>query len=324
MKIAIVGGGWVGCHLANKLKEQHQVTIYEKEQNLFCKTSFNNQNRLHLGYHYPRSFKTRKLCKDTYEFFMADYSDLVVDVPRNYYCVSKDSNIDFYTYLQIFREYDHQIANTSLSKIEGCIATEEKYIDFMKAHDFFNENLADISLFGVEIVNTDDLQKKYDLVINATNNFLNHTKNSYFEMTCTWLYKKNVDLSFDAITVVDGNFFSIYPYTDGIYTVTDVQYTPIYEFNDPNQTEPCTVDFEVRDDHRNMMENKILQYYPEFLEHFTYVSHIDSVKSKTSNHTADRYPVIDVQGNLINTFTGKIQGIYIIEDHVKRIITNAS
>ncbi len=30
MKIAIIGGGWVGCHLAAKLFREHDVSLYEK------------------------------------------------------------------------------------------------------------------------------------------------------------------------------------------------------------------------------------------------------------------------------------------------------
>ena len=61
MKIAIIGGGWVGCHLTYKLQNSHDVTLFEKNENLFQETSFNNQNRLHLGFHYARNSKTRKI-----------------------------------------------------------------------------------------------------------------------------------------------------------------------------------------------------------------------------------------------------------------------
>ena len=35
MKIAIIGGGWVGSHLAFKLKNIYDVTIFEKNLDLF-------------------------------------------------------------------------------------------------------------------------------------------------------------------------------------------------------------------------------------------------------------------------------------------------
>ena len=70
MKIGIIGGGWVGCHLANKLKENHEITIFEKNKTIFSETSIKNQNRVHEGYHYARSYNTRELCKNTLNKFI--------------------------------------------------------------------------------------------------------------------------------------------------------------------------------------------------------------------------------------------------------------
>jgi hypothetical protein len=42
-----------------------------------------------------------------------------------------------------------------------------------------------------------------------------------------------------------------------------------------------------------------------------------STKSKIENLSDDRSPIISAEGNLVNCFTGKIQGIYLIEDHLK-------
>ena len=105
MNIAIVGGGWLGCHLANKLKSNNTITIYEQEQ-LFSGVSNTNQNRLHLGYHYARSFKTRDLCLKTFNRFINDYGFLVKQIDKNLYAIpEKESSIDFNTYLKIFNEY---------------------------------------------------------------------------------------------------------------------------------------------------------------------------------------------------------------------------
>ena len=50
MKIAIIGGGWVGCHLARLFMKKHDVTLFEKDE-LFKATSYKNQNRLHFALH---------------------------------------------------------------------------------------------------------------------------------------------------------------------------------------------------------------------------------------------------------------------------------
>ena len=58
MKIAIIGSGWFGCHLAHIFnKKKFDVTIFEKEKEIFQGQSGFNSNRLHLGFHYPRAKK---------------------------------------------------------------------------------------------------------------------------------------------------------------------------------------------------------------------------------------------------------------------------
>ena len=61
-KIAIIGAGWFGCHIGSELKKKNlEISIFEKEDDIFKNGSGNNTNRLHLGFHYPRSKKTRKI-----------------------------------------------------------------------------------------------------------------------------------------------------------------------------------------------------------------------------------------------------------------------
>lgn len=56
MNIAIIGAGWFGCLIADELlKRNYKVRIFERENEIFNNASGNNQNRLHLGFHYPRS-----------------------------------------------------------------------------------------------------------------------------------------------------------------------------------------------------------------------------------------------------------------------------
>ena len=71
------------------------------------KTVF-NQNRLHLGFHYPRSYKTRLLCKNGYDKFIKQYSELTDIIDKNYYCIADESILDYETYKHIF-EYENII-----------------------------------------------------------------------------------------------------------------------------------------------------------------------------------------------------------------------
>lgn len=311
MKIAIIGGGWVGCHLANKLRLNNQVVLYEKKE-IFSESSFFNQNRLHLGYHYSRSSSTRNLCKDTFDRFYKDYFFLVENVVRNIYSIPLyDSLIDFNTYLKIFDEFDtHQVIQTkSLTNIEGSILVQEKYINPQKSKKYFEEKLDGLILYqNITEKDISFLKKDFDLVINATNNnLLPILKNTFSEDCIVLLYKKIKEVEFDALTFVDGKLMSIYPYNmdKNLYSLTDVEYTP-----------QANLPVEIL---RSKIESKLLKYYGNFLNDFEYHSHTKSIKYKIKNLSDTRIPLIHKSDNIVSCFTGKIQGIYYIEDYIKKL-----
>jgi hypothetical protein len=326
MKIAIIGGGWVGCHLAKKLISDHDVRIYDKNKNLFEGSSYKNQNRLHLGYHYARNHKTRELCKNTFQKFIEEYEFLISDVNTNLYCVPhKKSLIDYRTFIKIFDDYDHEEFKCDNLKVEGCLKTNEKHINFKKAKKYFNELLKD-NFIQEEILTDDivDLQNEYDLVINCTNNFIRNKtdEDSFYEVTISLLYEKINKTNFDALTLVDGTLFSIYPYEDNIYTVTDVEYTPMKRFNSVEGVKEYLSEIKNSDVllRKQKIEDRILFFYPKFSQDFEYRDYFIAVKSKTPNDSDDRSPIITTEKNLINIFTGKIQGVYLIEEFVMNFI----
>jgi glycine/D-amino acid oxidase-like deaminating enzyme len=76
MKIAVIGGGVFGSvasyFLANK---GHDVTLFEKNSQILTGASSNNQNRLHLGFHYPRDIETAIQSVQGYKEFKEHFSD---------------------------------------------------------------------------------------------------------------------------------------------------------------------------------------------------------------------------------------------------------
>jgi major membrane immunogen (membrane-anchored lipoprotein) len=324
MRIAIIGGGWVGCHLAYKFKDIHQITLYEKNKNLFEETSYNNQNRLHLGFHYSRSSKTRNLCKNTFNRFIGDYGDLTMEIPKNLYCIPKDDSIiDYETFKQIFTGYETSEVSINLKKIEGCVNTKERFIDFKMFHNFFNQELSHLIVEdNITKSKLKKLKKSYDLVINCTNNHIKDEtfNNSFYELTLILIYEKINNVEFDALTLIDGKLFSIYPYQDNNFTITDVEYTPIKKFNSVKRLNNYVKKFNdnIVKEKKELIEAKIKKYYSDILTDFRYKSYILSTKSKIINLSDDRSPIINKTDNYVSCFTGKIQGIYLIEDYLKK------
>jgi hypothetical protein len=322
MKIAIIGCGWVGCHLAYKLKNNHNISLFDSS-GIFNKTSYRNQNRLHMGFHYPRSFKTRKLCLETFDRFINDYRDLVLDVPMNIYGVPENKSvIDFDTYKNILTFEDipyNNIEIKSIKNIEGFLLCNEKQINHIAAKKKFENQFNDyLTIHKFDNSDIVELSKEYDLVINATNNQLkNHNDKSYYELSLIMVYEKVIDTEFEAITLMDGPFISIYPYENNKYTISDVEFTPLIK------SESLTDIRNFNKDplkNKSKIEEKIAYFFPDFYNSYKYVEYYTAVKIKNFNQNANRYPNISIENNIINCYTGKIQGIYQIEEQVKNII----
>src|SRR3990167_5616207 len=80
MKIAIIGAGLYGCHLALSLQKQgHAITLFEKNTDIFQQISGKFGIRLHLGPHYPRSASTRENCKKGFDEFKRYYPELIIE-----------------------------------------------------------------------------------------------------------------------------------------------------------------------------------------------------------------------------------------------------
>lgn len=306
MRVAIIGAGWFGCHIASKLKNSHDVSLFD-ESGIFVGASMNNQNRLHLGYHYARSSTTRILCRKTFSRFKTDYEHLLSSVPQNIYAVpERDSIIDFKTYLKIFADSDFQIANHEyLQNVSGAIGVYEKYINPFSAQYYFLKELSSILTIR-KIEDIDELSSSYDLVINCTNNSLNPITDQSFMQPCTiFVYKKIDKTPFDALTFVDGPLFSIFPLYEDMVTISDVEYTPDSELSISQRVKN--------------IEEKISYYYPDFHKKFKYFNYLKAVKAKTIDKSDNRAPVITSDNNIINCFSGKIQGIYYLEDYVREL-----
>jgi hypothetical protein len=311
MKIAIIGAGWVGCHLALSLKKDHEIKLYEKKE-VFLESSSKNQNRLHLGYHYSRSYSTRNLCKITFDKFVKQYGHLIDDIQKNYYAISSDNSLlDFETYLKIYDDFQthYSVENIFLKNITKLINVDEKYINPKKAKKYFEDILCDVIEY--ENIDNSKLEKikfDYDLVVNCTNNNFCPIVDNVFSENCTTLiYKKIKNIEFGAITLVDGKLFSIYPYDieNDLFTLTDVEFTPNKNMSVGEK--------------KIKMESKVLYYYETFLNNFEYYSYFESKKNKIKNLSDTRVPNIKRENNMINVFTGKIQGIYLIEDYIKKL-----
>jgi hypothetical protein len=349
-KIIIVGAGWYGLHcylILTKFFENCNldIEILEKNNDIFNSSSNYNQNRLHLGYHYPRSNTTRNLCKDGYLKFIREYRDVVDFIDNNYYLIPKESTIDYDTFLKIYSDdisYDHTIISPyPFKNIDGnIINTKEKVINSKKAKSYFKENVpSDKIILNYEVksiereynkISINNNDKQCDILIDCTYNQLQLSNQLYtYEQTISLLYqRRDHSHRFDSLTFMDGAFFSLFPrdISKQTYTLTHVTHTPLIKSSNLTDILKFKASPELIEKTKKNMEKDVVNYYPSFPDHFEYYDYFTSYKCKLKKNTDTRECIIEENDNIINVNCGKITGIFQMEkfiiNHVKKFLDN--
>lgn len=100
----VIGGGFFGCSLAAFLARRgKRVMLLEREKDFLSRASFNNQARVHNGYHYPRHFLTALRSRVNFSRFVDEYEDCIVSNFDKYYAIgsrfSKVTSTQFYNFM---------------------------------------------------------------------------------------------------------------------------------------------------------------------------------------------------------------------------------
>lgn len=304
MKVLILGAGWYGCHAAMTLKKYKiDFNIFDISHDFFTGSSSKNQNRLHLGFHYPRSFSTRQECIYSFKKFMKIYGEFTMSINKNYYCIDNKSLIDFETYISIYDKDSFKMIEKmdvdfkyDKTKLQNVICVGERFIDFRKASLFFKKQLSKYMIHFYNIHN-------YTHIIDCTYSAIK--KHMFYENCISFIYEYKGNDPF-ALTIMDGKFFSLYPYDldNKLYTLTDVEYTPNGDT-----------------DIRKKIEEKVKGYILDFDEWFEYKSYFISRKAKINNINTDSRSLQWSQKQNYYYFSGgKIGGCFVMEKVLKKIL----
>ena len=94
---ASVGGGFYGAAIAIYLAKQRgfkRIVLVEREPALMLRASYNNQARIHNGYHYPRSFTTAYRSRVNLPRFLEDWPQAVKrDFTKLYAIARRNSKV---------------------------------------------------------------------------------------------------------------------------------------------------------------------------------------------------------------------------------------
>lgn len=275
----VVGGGFYGAAIAAYLARARglkRVVILEREPKLMMRASYNNQARVHNGYHYPRSFTTAYRSRINLPRFVSDWPEAINKNFIKLYAISrKNSKVTAKQFERFCKDIGAGIepVPASLSAlfeprlIEEVYRVEEYAFDSLKLASWAVKELKES---GVQVryghrataihknegallrVTTDvgngeqeELFCRY--VFNCTYSGLNQIGGDFpvikaslkQEITEMALMKMPADLEGLGITVMDGPFFSMMPFpARGLHSLSHVRYTPHLNWNDSRGIDP--------------------------------------------------------------------------------------
>jgi len=227
------------------------------------------------------------------------------------------------------RLIDYAIPHTVVAKeglplkIQGVgpevLVSDERYIDPEEAGRYFQSAVGSllVPLDPDAFVSISSICSRFptsfECILNCTYNQLEPISYGTYELYLTLLYRIEGPEPF-AYTLMDGDFFSIYPYKmdENIYTVTSVRHG-VLETPGTYDASISVTDAKVTDRIRHI-EDDIRSYIPDWNERATYVGYHTSWKTKPITDTCDRSVRWKQDGNLLTIYGGKLTGIFHAED----------
>ncbi len=278
----IIGGGFYGAAIAVYLAKQRnfkRIVLVERETALLTRASYNNQARIHNGYHYPRSYTTAYRSRVNLPKFVCDWPDAVKQDFTKLYAIARcNSKVTAKQFERFCHEIDAKIqpaaprlqALFEPRLIEEVFQVEEYAFDTTKLANWAERELQEcgvqirLKTCATQISNGPNgvlqvaLQANHAIeelmscryIFNCTYSGLNQFKGDFpgiqtglkQEITEMALIQVPPVLEGLGITVMDGPFFSIMPFPAcGLHTLSHVRYTPHKHWNDQQGIDPYQI-----------------------------------------------------------------------------------
>ena len=338
IRIAIIGAGWFGCHIGHKLVEKKfKVQIFEKEKDIFQNASGNNTNRLHLGFHYPRSFQTRKMSFEGYKKFIKEYPSLSKPLKNNIYVIAKSklnktkSNLyekSMFRSNLSFSKLDPK--KTDLINIKKTFKTSERAINHDKAKIFFKKKLKGKILFKKKIRSFKKIHNKYkidnkiyDFVINCS--YQQSFKIKNLDLTyehCLFSLYRPKNKNHKSYTIMDGPFYTLLKWNHDLFALYSVKDSRIISSKSLKIVKKSLKNLTKKKE--KQAEEKILRgflaFYPKFKNNFKFVKNLYSIRTIVKNKKDARICLVKNNDNFINIMSGKIDHIFYAYNEVLKCI----
>jgi hypothetical protein len=340
MNVVVIGAGIFGTSISIKLRERDfNVTLIDSNPDIMMEASRLNHNRLHYGFHYPRSFDTARQSLDGYESFYRTFKNSISNDFPNYYLVENDSNVNSLQYKsfcdKLELEYTIETPNIDmdLSRIESSYRTKEPIYDFDGVKNTLKEMLLDsgVNVIFNNKVSDKDIYEKYDVIINTTYSSINEINNILgipqtklrLQKVVIPIFKMNMEKI--GITIMDGEFCSILPkgFDPNTFLLYHVKYSVI------KSLDSYTVPSEWKNENLDM-EKIVSKIYKESEKYFRFlkdaepIGYWQSIRALPINDDDSRVSNINLyeldEKKIITLISGKITTCLDIGDLIKNML----
>lgn len=221
MKIAVAGAGVYGATIAIRLAERgHRVHLFDP-LGVMAAASGINQNRVHSGYHYPRSEETVHELLEARDEFLATFAPAIVANSCHYYAIPKrESRVTPEEYEHIITGYGLPLTEcrpdwVNFDYIDRCYEVDEKIYDPDRLRSFVEHRIAELAIQFCRVYFTPPMSRDYDFVIWATYG-LGESRVQFgvtkLQIAEKVLIKLPGALRHIALVLVDGPFTAFDPY----------------------------------------------------------------------------------------------------------------
>lgn len=255
----IIGGGLYGIYSAYLCgKRGEKIIVLEYDDKLFKRATYINQARVHMGYHYPRSYSTAVKSAGYFERFITDYGFCVKQDFEQIYATSSKFS---WTSAEEFKTFCRNVGiccdeinpdkyfNPGLC--DGAFITREYTYDANILKDYFLDKISHYNNVTIEyharihqimkttseyvVIMDDGRELRTGFLLNATYASTNQINKMVgypafqikYELCEIILCNVSEELKNIGITVMDGPFFSIMPFgKTGYHSLTSVTFTP--------------------------------------------------------------------------------------------------
>lgn len=348
MRVGIIGAGFFGFHIARQLERRYpgvEIEMFEKEATPLAGAGTNNQCRLHMGFHYPRSGYTIYQSIMGFDRFVAEYGEYLDDVADNLYAVHNDGMVSVEEYLAVMDSFHLRYETLPVSgdlfrrpdEIGLLMRVPEKSIDVKRIRDNLAAGVRGRIHLATPVDEVDAARGMvrsgtnehgpFDYIINASYTDPNLGLPEHLHFSVKWelaaLVLARTSLPADsAVTIMDGDFVSVYPAYGGMHTLSSVFHTPMRRYGDQRDLiaeYPRRFDLAARDGVEDAIVRDVARHLR--LEHDTQELWV-TAKTKLATDMGDsRVTEVRRHERLFSVLCGKIDAVFEASDTILQEMT---